>query len=128
MSRQRDEKLKELEKIWYQKLIDNGFEDIEVTSEPGRPLKEWDFNFCRVVKGEGKNIDLPLKIASTRQYFIQARKLLDTHKFKNQDYKEIWALHCEGVTEREIAVRLKVYKKSMVHYVIKEIAKWIKRD
>lgn len=112
--------LREIEKLWYAKLAEDGFQDIEVISKNKRLLKEWDSNFFR------NNFDETQYLA-TKAYYEEAWILLDEYEFENETHKEIWALHCEGITEREIAKKVTVYKKSMVHYVITLIAKRVKR-
>jgi hypothetical protein len=107
---------KELQKHWYTKLRDEGFEDIE--DDQGRP-KEWDFNFFR-------NRFDPIKYQATLQYYAWARFVLTTFKFRNELERMIWELHCEGLSERKIAIRIKKYKKSWIHVIIAGIAHEIK--
>jgi len=115
----RSHEFKKLEKIWYDKLKNEGFHDIESGRED-RLLKEWSSNFFR-------NKFNQIKYESTVAYYDAARKILVSHKFKNAIQQKIWEMHTEGISEREIARTLKMYKKSMVHYVISQISKLIKK-
>lgn len=108
---------KELQKVWYEKLADQDFKDIEA----GNFLKEWDSNFFR-------NNFNQIKYDCTVQYYKKGRELLLTYPFENPHQRQIWELHCDGLTIREIARQVKSYRKSMVHYVIEKIASTIKHD
>ncbi len=120
MSFWHDPKFKQLEKKWYKK-ISKDFQDIENTNNETRLLKEWDSNFFRNNFNE-------IKYEATVQYYKNARRLLLTYPFENKTHEEIWRLHCEGITEREIAKRIRRYKKSMVHYLISNISRLIKKE
>lgn len=106
----------ELQKCWYAKLRDDGFEDIE--DDHGRP-REWDFNFFR-------NKFDPIKYQTTLIYYEWARFVLNNYRFKNELQKAIWELHSEGLSERKIALKIKKYKKSWIHVIIAGIANEIK--
>lgn len=130
---QPDEEFKHLEKLWYGKLKEEGFDDIECTHHSKRLLKEWDFNFFR-------NTFNPLKYESTLSYYSQAREFL-VHEnililigvivpspFKSAIQRKVWELHCEGYSEREIAEKIGVFKKSTIHTLVKELDQLIKKD
>lgn len=121
LAKHNDAKFKKLEKIWYDKLKAEGFEDIENIHQEERRLKEWDFNFFR-------NQFVAVKYETTIKYYEQGRQILNSYEFKTEIHKKIWELHCEGIAERKIAQAVKIYKKSMVHVIIAEIAKMIKRE
>lgn len=107
-----------LEAIWYEKLKQSGFDDIEDLSTSHRRLKSWDSFKCQ-------NID-PNRIEVVKLYFEKATDLLNENNFENWEYREIWKLHCDGLSEREIAVQFPKYPKSTVHWVIRKIRKDIK--
>jgi hypothetical protein len=113
----KDRAYKELEQIWYSKLKAGGFEDIE-QSTGDRLLKEWDSNFFR-------NQFCKVKYEATLGYYNKAKQILLSYGFKNEIQKTIWELHCTGISERKIADQIGKYKKSMVHYIISNIAKQI---
>jgi len=115
----KDQSYKKLEQLWYDKLKKEGFQDIENTKTDERLLKEWDFNFFR------NQFNL-IQYESTLGYYDQAKEILVSESFKSEIHKKVWELHCEGLSERSIAVRVKEYKKSMIHYIIANIASKIK--
>lgn len=98
----------------------DGFEDIEDPTKAERPLKQWDFNFFR-------NNFSQVSYRTTLEYYEEARNLLDTPCFESDSHREIWAMHCEGMSEREIADHLGIYKKSMIHYIIAKYVPLIKK-
>lgn len=108
---------RELQKEWYDRLEKEGFEDIENSS--GLP-KQWALNFFR-------NEFNQIRYEATVEYYSKAQRLLHRYSFRNDIDKRIWELHCEGLTVREISLRIKTYKKSMVHNVISEISRMIKK-
>ena len=112
----KDPSYRETQKIWYAKLKKGGFKDIE---DQNGFLKEWDFNFFR-------NQFNSVEYEATLGYFAQAREILISYSFKNETHRKIWELHCEGLSERSIAFRIRKYKKSMIHYIIDHIAQQIK--
>lgn len=113
----KDQRYKDLEKIWYDKLKQEGFQDAEDRNTG--LLKEWDFNFFR-------NQFDPIQYSATLRYYEEARRLLLSYTFKDEGHKQVWELHCEGLSERTISSKISRYKKSMVHYIIAHIAKHIK--
>lgn len=119
MSPKNDADFKKLEKEWYGKLAESGFQDIEVSSHENRFLKKWSFNLSR------KRWNL-IHYETTLEYYKKAQDLLNSFKFKNRIHKKIWKLHASGLSERKIAHKIKIYKKSMVHYIIAQISREIK--
>ena len=125
MSRSRPHRdLKKLQKIWYDKLAEEGFNDIEDTSTERRPLKNWDVNFFRNQGYEA----IITKHTTTLDYFKHAEALLEKYQFKNDGHRLVWELHCKGFKEREIAELVGIYKKSMVHHIIAPISRLIKKE
>lgn len=118
MSPFKSRQFKELEREWYGKLKESGFEDIEDNSTEERRLRSWhNLRFSNFS---------PIKICMISSYYSYSADLLQTHRFINEEQKRIWELHCNGLTEREIAKEVPRYKKSMVHYVISNVRKGIK--
>jgi hypothetical protein len=115
--KQKDPKYKQVENHWYTVLKNEGFQDIE-DSKTGM-LKEWDFNFFR---NQFNLIDY----STTVLYYEKAKQLLLFHPFKDDTHKTIWELHCDGLSERKIAQKVKKYKKSMVHYIISSLARTLR--
>jgi predicted DNA-binding protein (UPF0251 family) len=129
------ESFKALQDRFYKKIKDEfGFIDIEETGLPDRPLKEW-----HGLKYSSENA--LQKIAIREEY----QKVIDSftnhknfeeicipkpnpsrgNKLKTLDIKEIWRLSTqEGLTERKIAIKMKVSKTS-IHYVLERLRKWM---
>lgn len=115
------EDLKELTQIWYKKLKEHGFEDIEDTSHPESPIKDWHkFKALRRFKND------PNKLHFTTQYYTQAQNLLHTYNFDSPLHKKIWELHCEGFSKRKIEKAIAhfkpTYKREHIGNIIKLIA------
>lgn len=121
MSLLKSKKDKALERHWYEKLREQGFEDCEDTTKRDRPLKQWD------------SFKMPAKNATQRQastdYYEAALKLAQMRRFESLVYRRIWELHCLGMTEREIERAIKnsrfrrKYSRDGIHWIIKKIAK-----
>lgn len=110
---------RELQAVWYKKLKEQGFEDIEDTSKSDRPLEAW--HSLRFQKVVGVQVDM------TQAYYYRAKELLNTYQFKNKTHQRVWELHCEGLSKREIAEEIKnlekTYKRESIGLIIKNIAK-----
>ena len=105
---------KELEQRWYQKLEKSGFKDIEDTKNPYRPLKSW-HSFRRVPGAE-------ITSNAKRDFFDLAWELIHTANFKKKHYRKIWVLFCDGLSERQIARKVRL-PKSTVHWIIARISR-----
>lgn len=106
------DEFKKLQDKEYKKLKESGFEDIEDMRLPEPPLKKWHNLVFR-------KLDLN-KIEDATTYFEAARKLLLTYKFESVTHKQIWELHSEGLSYRQIerAINKKGFKKRMIHEYI----------
>lgn len=111
---------KALEQIWYEKLKAEGFEDIEDCDKRDRPLSAWhSFKFPALNAGQRE--------ASTL-YFEAASELLHTYEFERPIERFIWALHCQGLSKREIEIEVsksdfeKKYKRETILNIITKIA------
>jgi len=110
--------LKELESVWYEKLRESGFEDIEDTSHPDRPLISWhSFRF-------GYMTEVKRRLAV--DYYEQGKQLLYSYEFKNEKEKAIWALHIEGYSSRQI-VNILGNKRRCKRWVVTEITKRLRQ-
>lgn len=96
MSQQSSE-FKKLQKIWYAKLKDSGFEDAE---QSDGNLKKWSSLFLIHSKG-------PLLRDAKQTYYRWAEHFLNDHKFDSTTEKLIWFYHSEGMSVRDIAAKLK---------------------
>jgi hypothetical protein len=110
---------KELQDLWYKKLADSGFEDIE---QPDGNLKFWASHYFRVkynaTKEEGK-----------QEYYRLAGQFLYDHKFKNKLERRIWELHSIGtpaplIQEKLMGTRRKKHiGMTRIHNTIRRLAK-----
>ena len=125
--------LSDMQAEWYQRLKDEGFDDIEDTSHPDRPLLSWHstrFISARIQEKMFKRLDYQREIdafASDPQ-FQEILHLLVKHgnsKFNKLQVEEIWNLHRHGSTEREIADEMRV-SKSCIHFLLVRIKEWMK--
>lgn len=89
----------ELKKIWYDKLKDSGFVDIE-TNHPKEYLKAWHAHYfqCRYTE-----VEFSLK----QEYFRKASIFFWDYDFESHTEQEIWRLHAEGFSLRDISELLK---------------------
>lgn len=104
---------KRLKKIWYKKLKESGFNDIE-TGDVQVRLKGGSSS-SRYKKAYGEGV-----YQQTRQeYYYMAHQFLHGYEFKSGLDKAIWEYHVEGISIRKIAYLLKkagitkFYKSSM---------------
>lgn len=111
--------LSKLQKIWYKKLKDSGFSDIEkANGSIGRTKLNLD----------NRNFD---QIEITQQYYSMARSFLIEHHFESELDKVIWEYHIEGISVRNIAKLLsstdmKIKKKSTVNNIIRRLEQIMK--
>lgn len=83
-----------LNREWQEKLKEDGFVDHE---DPSREhLRTWHSAYFQVKY-------TALTFESKQLYFERAAQLLHTHRFKSKEQKEIWKLHSQGLSLREIA-------------------------
>lgn len=96
--------LKTLQKIWYEKLREEGFEDIEVESHGRNYLKNWHsrYFFIRYT---------PDQIEEQLTYMRMAAHFLWHYQgFQNDLEREIWRLHTDGYSRRKITDILKTFE------------------
>lgn len=113
---------KDLQKKWYKKAEDSGFDDIE--QEDGN-LKRWDsYVFQRKYNKE--------QAEAKESYYRSAGKFLYDYKFEKKSQREIWRLHAEGLSFEKI---LKVLKKRFrkltlwdVRHTIEQLDKKMKEE
>jgi DNA-binding NarL/FixJ family response regulator len=98
---------------WYNKLAKAGFEDAEERHSPREMLKTW-HNTWFQARGT------PDQFGAQAQYYQLATDMLSTYDFGTARRKQVWALHAEGQTVREIAKATK-YSKTHVHHIIQSI-------
>jgi len=106
---------KKLQDDWSKKLKESGFKDIE-------------YNDNLLVGGSASNKlnhNFSLERYQNREtYYRLAGQFLHFYKFEDAEEKEIWRLHSEGVSYREIPKKLNIsYSKDTIHKKIKKLAK-----
>lgn len=109
--------LKKLQKLWYDKLKKEGFDDIE---QDENYLKRWDSHWFNSQYS-------PEYFQNKAEYYRAAGKFLYEHQFKSELERQIWAKHAEGLTIRDIVTvlrkaRFKLYRR-MVHETIQRLTK-----
>lgn len=101
---------------WYDKLKRDGFQDIENTRLPSRPLIQY-----HSFKINGKKACYSeTNMSASRSYYEAATRIVQEDRFKSALQKRIWTRHSEGQTVREIAEALKI-DKSSVQIMIDEV-------
>lgn len=87
-------KFKDLQKLWYKKLKDDGFDDIEKNEYR---LKLWHSVHFR----DPRRSD-PEVVSARHSYYRIAGQFLFDHKFDTLLEKQIWKHHSEGKSIRDI--------------------------
>ncbi len=102
---------------WNRKLERDGHEEIEDFTRPVPTLKTW--TTTRWTASD------PTRNEWRQQYYEMADRVLETFAFANRVHRRIWELHCEGLSIREIAdrIRRRNYRKTAVAMVILTIQK-----
>jgi hypothetical protein len=115
-------KFKKLQELWDRKLAESGFVDIE-ERETERLRTHSGSNVPERLWAHGG--DLAVYKA---EYFRQCRLFLHHHRWHTvpKTSKAIWALHAEGVTNREIARQLVVSTGNVQRVIEKTRAKMMK--
>jgi hypothetical protein len=100
---------KKLQTLWYKKLRDSGFEDIEKSD--GSLKDEVDLRTRKKALHDQEN---------RLTYYRMASAFLHEHPFKDDIERAIWEAHSEGLSVRRIAALTKI-DRNFVYLVIKEI-------
>lgn len=99
------DELRKLQALWYRKLKESGFEDLEIVAPNG--------NLYDLLKGGSSFNKHRIKAANDYEYYRAAGMFLWDHAWTSNRHREIWMMHCEGVCQREIAIALKSTRKSI---------------
>jgi len=87
-----DTELKALEKIWYKKLKESGFQDAEKNEIYLKRDATWaQFNTPTVEVWQAK-----------QDYYLYANQFANEYKFRNEKEAMIWTYHANGMTIRDI--------------------------
>ena len=112
-----------LQKVWYKRLKQAGFTDIEYDADT---LINYSSSKL-AMRLNGASRDTKIKLdALTEEYYRMAGHFIYDHTFKNEIELDIWTLHAEGLSFRDIAKRVttKHYRanKDKINIIIKELA------
>lgn len=123
---------RDLESHWYQKLEEQGFQEIENLKSRARPLKEWhSFKLIseRVIIRQAKYSQYQVRIDdfSNHPSFHDACKFIANRKnctFTEEQIALVWELHRTGLTRRAICKRLGRVK-SRIDDIIRDFRQWM---
>jgi hypothetical protein len=117
---------KDLKSKWYKRLKDAGFDDIErqdLEGENGSILKTAAMENIK----RSYTVD---QFKIKEEYYRLAGQFLNSNKFRSEIDRQIWAMHCEGISIRNIIKALKEKKltayRDLVHGAIKKLVKEMK--
>lgn len=130
---------KALQKKWYDKLAEDGFEEIEsIPSEEGSFLKRWDSK--RFIHKRKYAVSKPLTVnfestftydplipEACQEYYYRATHMLENYDFASVRDKNIWELYCQGLTYREIAIRVEGVTSLLVYRTVKRLREVVLR-
>lgn len=108
---------KKLQREWYDKAEEDGsFKDIEEFDSPDELLKSWALFY--------KKVD-PKTFIARQKYYQRAQEIYNEHVFKSDIHKEIWGLHSQGFTIRQIVEKInkKDYRRNSIFEIIRAIKK-----
>lgn len=87
-----DPKFKKLQDKWYAKLAESGWKDAEYENGDLRAYHGNDFRRKR----------LQARMPDQAAYYAWATDVLNAYMFETAKEKQIWALHADGLSVREI--------------------------
>lgn len=129
--------LDRLQREWYDRLKDEGFDDIE-SCQGDRPLKKWSFLYevtqhIQPAREDAISSCPDPKFSKEEELlnlddFLVICQNLCTHGNRHltgSDVKSIWIYYCEGTTHREIAKKVNTTKRT-VFRIICELKEWMK--
>ena len=110
----------ELQRLWYSKLRDEGFSDIEKPDCAMPSLMTWHHAYFqkRYTVRQFKN---------KQRYYELAAQFAFDHRFESDRDRQIWILHSEGLPVRRIAERLNL-KVCQAHKNIVSLRKLMMRN
>lgn len=104
---------------WDQRLKESGFQDIEDRDSPREMLKSW--HSTLFIHRYDKE-----RFSARQQYFELATQFLNAHEFNSDLEREVWFLHSEGKSLREIANETGKVSKDGALKIIKSLRKAMK--
>lgn len=115
------ETFKQLQKRWYGKLKEKGFEDIEKNEYEFKSVPNSTYKFTQKARMHSNSPDY-----GKQEYYLMASHFLNEHKFASKLESAVWAYHSEGLSYRNISRILsaaKVSKKSkdQISFIVKRL-------
>lgn len=115
MPKKKPQDLNQLKTVWYRKLKQSGFKDIERDEDT---LKSWSSIFQYQKPGNNAQ--------SKEEYYRYATHFLEEHNFETELQRIIWEYHSNGLSMRNIAKTLNKTKVTKTNYtsvwqVVKEL-------
>lgn len=115
--------LEKLQKVWYKKLKDTGFKDME---DPNGPR-----NGGRGAPRVDNITDMQQEMI--REYYSRARQFLQEHTFEDAVDRFVWEHFSEGTSVREISIKLEkelnvIKKKTAVWQIAKRLEELMKQQ
>lgn len=98
-----DSEYERLKKLWYKKLKDSGFEDVETDEDR---LKVWSSTLFGKSKGLVQNGGWQAKAS----YYQMTSDFLIDNRFETEIDKVIWEYHSHGISVRDITSTLRKAK------------------
>lgn len=100
-----------LQKEWYQKLEDSGFEDLEHLNDDGE--------MGHILKSEYSAIS-PAKLrqyAKVENYYAKCRAYMYQGNFKDDQELEVWEAHCDGWSLRKTSLMLMIHRSKVTRII-----------
>jgi hypothetical protein len=120
------QELEKAQKIWYKKLKDSGFEDVEKDEENLIKYSSRFFN-CRVGGSPFNKESSQSFYEAKEEYYRIAGHFLHDNKFKDEFEKKVWDLHSQGISFRDIAIKVRTKQnkanKDNIQTLVKELSK-----
>lgn len=123
---------KQIEANWYELLNKTGFDDIEESQIPDRPLREWHSKRFQsetsiIRQAAHERYDECLDKLVNSEDFNEICELIVKHKNNSLNYFEagcVIELHRQGLTNREIANRMGTTH-TCVYFTLKKARSWM---
>lgn len=108
--KQRKESYEALKKVWYAKLLTVGFDDIEQANGAlkGDDNSQLEPTYDRSPISTRKVYSSLVWKQSQAEYYRRAGHYLHDGDFLEPQHKQLWSLHCDGLTYPEIAKKLNI--------------------
>lgn len=125
--------LRDLQDVWYQKLRDGDFTDIESVSITSRPLLEWhNHKFAserfKIIQATRSQYQVEIDEFIHHHSFVDACKVVASHgncRFTEGEAQLVWELHIQGYTRRRMAQELNKSKWT-IDNIIKGLCAWMR--